>query len=139
MINTIGLMSGTSMDGIDASYIESNGYEIINNNIAHFLPYDEAFKKKLSHIISSKASDLEIKKVESEITELHFIAIEQLLKKYNLQKTDIDEAPLIHLTTKVEALEFQNLVDMNMLFLFILFNNNLMLKPSMVLFEQKQH
>jgi len=90
LLNIIGLMSGTSMDGIDVSLIQSDGKEIINANKNFYLSYDAQFKQKLREITSQKISALKIKEIEIELTKLHFNAIEGLLKKHNLEKSTID-------------------------------------------------
>ena len=48
---SLGLMSGTSVDGIDASIILSNGennLEIIDN---HYIKYKDSFKSKIEKFI----------------------------------------------------------------------------------------
>ena len=50
----LGLMSGTSLDGIDASIIKSDGennLDIIDNK---YLNYPEEFRKKLRNILKNK-------------------------------------------------------------------------------------
>ena len=85
---SLGLMSGTSMDGVDASIIQSDGeteYKVI---IDKYFKYPQGIYKNLiklrDKIISSK--DLkkfskEIKNVEEEITLFHGKAVNQILKK----------------------------------------------------------
>ena len=46
--NVIGLMSGTSMDGVDAAYLKTNGIDIIETGMAITLPYGESFRNELS-------------------------------------------------------------------------------------------
>ena len=40
-------MSGTSMDGVDASYLETDGVNQIQFGESCSLPYKEEFKKKM--------------------------------------------------------------------------------------------
>ena len=74
----LGLMSGTSMDGIDASIISSNGiddFEIMQNK---YYKYDDKFINKLSDLKNKidKLDDFkshfnDLKSIEKEITILH--------------------------------------------------------------------
>ena len=85
---SLGLMSGTSMDGVDASIIQSDGetkYKVI---IDKYFRYSQVIYKNLiklrDKIISSK--DLkrfskEVNNVEKEITLFHAKAVNQILKK----------------------------------------------------------
>lgn len=44
----IGLMSGTSMDGIDLALIESDGFEVMQNRSFAYNPYDYDFKNSFA-------------------------------------------------------------------------------------------
>jgi len=90
----LGLMSGTSMDGVDASIIQSDGnkkYQII---LDKYFEYNNDFKQKLlnmrSKILSKydlKAHFNYIKSIESEITVFHANAVNEVLKK---SKVEVD-------------------------------------------------
>lgn len=93
ILRAIGLMSGTSMDGIDAVLLETDGEQIINSKIGTSLSYDSRFKQlirdaELQVRLAKKnvASDEIIKKS----TELHAEIVFKLLKKANLVPKDID-------------------------------------------------
>tara|TARA_B100001093_G_scaffold474987_1_gene500177 strand:- start:717 stop:1832 length:1116 start_codon:yes stop_codon:yes gene_type:complete len=96
-LTSIGLMSGTSLDGIDVSIIQSDGEEKIEIIGNYYLSYEEKFKKDLGELknkIINKA-DLDInkdiiQKIESNLTDLHADSITNILRKYNLTSKDID-------------------------------------------------
>ncbi len=84
----LGLMSGTSMDGVDTSIIKSDGnreYSIISDE---YLEYNEEFYSKLINIRDKifAENDLiryseEIQSLEREITLFHANIVNQILKK----------------------------------------------------------
>jgi len=85
---SLGLMSGTSMDGIDASIIKSDGeqsIEIIDNI---YLKYDFSLRSNLKKIIDSctskdqfKKLSESIRKIENEVTLCHAEACKTITKK----------------------------------------------------------
>ena len=90
---SLGLMSGTSGDGIDASIIKSNGeilekkkiFEILENQ---YFEYDnEIFgkisnlKEKINNLSDLKKFREEIKTVERELTIVHAKAVNSMKKK----------------------------------------------------------
>ena len=52
----IGLMSGTSLDGVDASIIRSDGEKLIEIKKNLYFPYNGNFKEKLNNFIKSITS-----------------------------------------------------------------------------------
>lgn len=74
----LGLMSGTSLDGIDAALIKSDGERIIETGPSLTLPYEEDFRKKLRALLGQSTWPSEI---EHELTKLHAEAIEMLKEK----------------------------------------------------------
>jgi anhydro-N-acetylmuramic acid kinase len=87
----IGLMSGTSIDGIDVSLIKSDGEEIQKKKLNNYYPYDKELKNILRNIINKKELSLqEIKEAELKITEKHIIAVENFIEHNNLNRKNID-------------------------------------------------
>ncbi len=90
----LGTMSGTSMDGVDVSVIQSDGenkYKVIKDK---YFEYPQAIYKHLTKLRDKikRLKDLkkylkEIKNIEKEITLFHAKAVNQILKK---TKTNID-------------------------------------------------
>ncbi len=87
---SIGLMSGTSMDGIDLALIESDGAKIINRKNFDYLPYAPDFKNRLTALIYSAPKVSEIKLVENELTKLHAHLVNNFLAKNKIDAAEID-------------------------------------------------
>ena len=47
-LNIIGLMTGTSMDGIDISLVQTNGLDLKRLNKNYFYKYSKKNKKKIN-------------------------------------------------------------------------------------------
>jgi anhydro-N-acetylmuramic acid kinase len=86
----IGLMSGSSMDGIDLAFIESNGKDCLKLINQKYQPYENSFKEKLSKLINNQHDLLTIKNIENELTLLHSNLINNFITQNNLSTTDID-------------------------------------------------
>ena len=56
MLRTIGLMSGTSLDGVDAAYLETDGEVIARFGPRQTLPYDPSLRRALRALLDRAES-----------------------------------------------------------------------------------
>ena len=87
---SMGLMSGTSLDGIDVSIIKSDGNEEYSTELDRYFEYDKELVQKLLEIRDKilNSEDLgryfsEIKDLEREVTLFHFKAVNETIEKFN--------------------------------------------------------
>ena len=83
----IGLMSGTSMDGIDAAYLKTDGKRKVELGESITLPFNQNLRQKLTKALSS---NFELKALEKQLTEAHVDAITHLKNKMSTVGDDID-------------------------------------------------
>jgi len=90
----LGLMSGTSMDGVDASIIQTDGKSKYNAILDKYFEYPKNIYKNLTTLRDKIKSSKDLKKhqklvksVEKEITIFHAKAVNEILKK---KKVNID-------------------------------------------------
>ena len=90
LYTSIGLMSGTSMDGVDVSLIKSDGIGEFTNVLDEYYEYDEGLYKELINLRNSvlKIYDLkkystELDEIEKRITFFHSKIINEISLKYN--------------------------------------------------------
>ncbi len=83
----IGLMSGTSLDGIDAALIETDGAAHVRPLGALTLPYAADFRKGLRQAIGG---GLDPRAIEERLTDLHAAAVLALLRHLDRRAGDID-------------------------------------------------
>ena len=90
-LRVIGLMSGTSLDGIDAALLTSDGERVDGFGPARTTPYPEAFRERLRRLLGrDPASDGDDLAVIEELTDRHAEAVRLLLIEANLAPGDID-------------------------------------------------
>jgi anhydro-N-acetylmuramic acid kinase len=96
-MRAIGLMSGTSMDGIDLALLETDGENTVHRRSAHTVAYDEDFRAALAQaiheardLVDRKARPGTLAAVEREVTERHAGATKAFLARQSLQPADID-------------------------------------------------
>lgn len=91
----LGLMSGTSMDGIDAALIETDGEGHIAPRAFMFFPYEPDFRPRLRAAMAralemrAPARDPLIDAVEQESTGLHAMAVHRLLAATHTRRDEV--------------------------------------------------
>lgn len=82
MLRTIGLMSGTSLDGVDAAWLETDGERIGALGPTLTVPYDDRLRADLRRILDHAATldpnDRRLKTAEARLTEYHIRAVAAL-------------------------------------------------------------
>src|SRR5271154_5554885 len=68
----LGLMSGTSLDGIDVATVESDGAAQVTNGPALTIPYPDDFRERLRAVLGGAGA---VAAVEEELTRLHAAAV----------------------------------------------------------------
>jgi anhydro-N-acetylmuramic acid kinase len=92
----IGLMSGTSLDGVDAALLETDGVDIAVPGPALMLPYDAETRAMLRAALEEAKSvaagapvPYAIRDAERRVTEAHADAVKALLAKAGLRAQDV--------------------------------------------------
>ena len=105
----LGLMSGTSLDGVDVSIIESDGNREYSPILDRYFEYDSKIIDKLINIrgkISSfedlKLNEKEVRNLEREITLFHVEAVKETLdtSKLNIDLIGFHGQTILHDTSK---------------------------------------
>lgn len=86
----IGLMSGTSIDGVDAALIETDGLRAIERLAFHSMPYEPEFADRIRGILGRSEPDSETNAVEQELTQLHARAVGRLLANAGVRPQSVD-------------------------------------------------
>ena len=86
MWRALGLMSGTSLDGIDAAMIETDGQERVTPGPSLTIPYHETFRERLRSVLGGVGP---VAEVEQELTRLHADAVEQFFGHHQATAIDI--------------------------------------------------
>lgn len=85
----IGMMSGTSLDGIDAALIRSDGMAVVEMGPRLSVPYDKAFRQRLRRLLGRRDSCDEVDAVEMLLTKRHAEVVASLLELAGLKALDV--------------------------------------------------
>lgn len=91
MFKALGLMSGTSTDGVDIALIETDGETILKTGASAYFAYSAEQKTIIQSAFGEKdrASNL-CKEVDTLITSFHIDAVKSFMKDQGLKPSDID-------------------------------------------------
>lgn len=82
---TVGLMSGTSLDGVDAAILTTDGTQIFSHGPALTLPYSPALRTRLRSLLDEathcNAQDTQVLAAEQALTDVHVQAVLTLCDK----------------------------------------------------------
>ena len=87
---TVGLMSGTSMDGIDAALLRSDGTHVIETGESLSTPYTPDFRDRLRAVLGFDHRTSVVDALEREVTLLHADAVRRLIEKAGLRDDEVD-------------------------------------------------
>ena len=97
MMRAIGLMSGTSMDGIDIALIETDGDKRVNRLGAASVPYPEEFRQRLRAGLATakgmtkrEARPGDLATLEADLTQRHASAVLRFIGDRMLQPSAVD-------------------------------------------------
>jgi len=86
LTRAIGLMSGTSLDGIDAAFIETDGEATVIPGPAFTRPYDPALRRRLQAVLGGKG---DVAGVERQLTLAHVDAVRALVAEHGIAGVDV--------------------------------------------------
>lgn len=90
LVTAIGVISGTSMDGIDVALISSDGMDVVEPGPGATFPYPDETRQALREIIAAPAAARgALDDLQRAVTHAHVAAIEDFMKEYGLNRRSV--------------------------------------------------
>jgi len=86
-MTALGLMSGTSLDGVDVALVTTDGTTILALGPSQTFAYDEAFRRQLRGVLGGQG---EVAQVERGLTEFHAAVVQSFLRDHNIAAKSVD-------------------------------------------------
>src|SRR3954454_12412074 len=86
LVTAIGIISGTSMDGIDVAMVETDGHRVRPASEGRTYPYPEALRRELQSLIAApeRARTDALADLEGRVTDAHATAVTSFLRDFGI-------------------------------------------------------
>jgi anhydro-N-acetylmuramic acid kinase len=90
-VSAIGVISGTSMDGIDVALVETDGDRSVRPGPGRTYPYPQATREKLLAVVADaeRAQSEPLSELEEEVTDAHGGAVERFLADFGVARENV--------------------------------------------------